>query len=109
MRCKTTLSLGIITLLASVTTPDARAENNECAAQLGAVADLGAAVRTTTPPSPGPGVVDITSSNWKSIVEQSKSRPVLVDVWASWCGPVSRGPTRVSGASSGSCCRRPSG
>lgn len=31
-------------------------------------------------------VVELTSDNWDEVVLKS-SLPVLVDVWASWCGP----------------------
>jgi putative thioredoxin len=38
--------------------------------------------------SEGPVVVEATDQNFvQAVVEESKNRPVVVDLWASWCGP----------------------
>jgi putative thioredoxin len=37
---------------------------------------------------PGPVVVEATDQNFlETVIEESKTRPVVVDLWASWCGP----------------------
>ncbi|HLP22732.1 MAG TPA: tetratricopeptide repeat protein [Microbacteriaceae bacterium] len=51
---------------------------------------LGAKPRTTAQSAPQgahPGIVEGTDANFAAIVELSKTVPVVVDLWATWCGP----------------------
>ncbi len=76
--------IGALTLSLAVLPADALAENN-CGMLDPTVADLGSVV--TMKPSPGSSALQtLTSSNWNDVVMKS-DQPVLVDVWASWCGP----------------------
>ena len=35
-----------------------------------------------------PVVLDVTDADFmEKVIEESKRRPVVVDLWASWCGP----------------------
>ncbi|AMV40731.1 tetratricopeptide repeat protein [Planctomyces sp. SH-PL62] len=41
-----------------------------------------------TPPSDSPYILDATTETFAAdVVERSKTTPVVVDVWATWCGP----------------------
>lgn len=43
---------------------------------------------TATPADPSPYILDATSDTFEAdVVERSKTVPVVVDVWATWCGP----------------------
>ena len=54
----------------------------------------------------GPVVVEATDQNFlETVIEESKKRPVVVDLWASWCGPCrTLGPIleKVAGERAGS-------
>jgi putative thioredoxin len=52
---------------------------------LGKVEDMAQAERT---PYAGPVVVEVTDQDFlQTVVEESKRRPVVVDLWATWCAP----------------------
>jgi putative thioredoxin len=54
-------------------------------ANLGKVDDMAQAERTE---HAGPVVVEVTDQDFlQSVVEESKRRPVVVDLWATWCAP----------------------
>jgi putative thioredoxin len=39
-------------------------------------------------PSPSPWIIDVTDATFqKEVVERSLTVPVIVDLWATWCGP----------------------
>lgn len=59
--------------------------------------DLGALAARSTPASPGQGsgtgapagaVIDVTTDTFESaVLQQSMTIPVVLDLWATWCGP----------------------
>ncbi|BDZ38401.1 tetratricopeptide repeat protein [Microbacterium suwonense] len=45
------------------------------------------AAQSTAEPESGRVVVDVTDATFNSILELSRTVPVVVDLWAEWCGP----------------------
>ena len=42
----------------------------------------------SAPPPPAGVVIDVTTENFEqAVIEQSMTVPVVVDLWATWCGP----------------------
>lgn len=57
----------------------------------GGVVDLGALAPSKPsapiPPAPEGAIIDVTDATFGSVVELSRTVPVVVDLWATWCQP----------------------
>lgn len=53
----------------------------------GGVVDLGAFSSQPTAPAPEGVVIDVTDATFQAVVEQSRTVPIVVDLWATWCQP----------------------
>jgi putative thioredoxin len=46
------------------------------------------AAKTATPGGAAGDIVDVTDATFmQDVIEESKTRPVVIDLWAPWCGP----------------------